>query len=78
MRSQPEVVRSRPAPLFEFEALEQLPCGCVTAAYRSKHWDVSLVSVEASGPHCSLTGHTQGQILQLGDPFDFAYDAEEV
>jgi hypothetical protein len=69
VRAHPEVIRTRPAPLFEFEALEQLPCGCVTASYRSRQWDVSLVSVEARGPHCMLKGHGQGQIVQLGDPF---------
>ncbi|MFN8061250.1 MAG: hypothetical protein U0Q12_18970 [Vicinamibacterales bacterium] len=78
MRVHTEVVRTRPAPLFEFEALEQLPCGCVTGSYRSRQWNVTLISVEARGPHCVLAGHTQGQILQLGDPFEFAYDEEEV
>lgn len=62
---------------FELEALEGLPCGCVAAAYRARPWDVAVVSVEAKGPHCILTGHTQGQILRLGDVFDFASDDEE-
>ena len=56
---------------FELEALEGLPCGCVAAAYRARPWDVAVVSVEAKGPHCILMGHTQGEILRLGDLFDF-------
>ena len=56
--------------LFELEALEGLPCGCVAAAYRARPWDVAVVSLEAKGPHCILTGHVQGQILRLGDIAD--------
>jgi hypothetical protein len=56
--------------LFELEALEGLPCGCVAAAYRARPWDVAVVSLEAKGPHCILHGHTQGQILRLGDLAD--------
>jgi hypothetical protein len=61
---------------FELEALEGLPCGCVAAAYRARPWDVAVVSVEAKGPHCILTGHAQGQILRLGDLFEFQDDEE--
>lgn len=61
---------------FELEALEGLPCGCVAAAYRARPWDVAVVSVEAKGPHCILTGHAQGQILRLGDIFEFEDDEE--
>jgi hypothetical protein len=61
--------------IFELEALEGLPCGCVAAAYRARPWDVAVVSLEAKGPHCILTGHTSGQILRLGDPAEF--DEEE-
>jgi len=57
--------------IFELEALEGLPCGCVAAAYRARPWDVSVVSLEAKGPHCILAGHSNGQILRLGDPADF-------
>jgi hypothetical protein len=62
------VHRPQPVPVFEFESLSALPCGCVTAAYRAVQWEVSLVSVEAKGPHCTLTDHFIGQVLQLGDP----------
>jgi hypothetical protein len=61
---------------FELEALEGLACGCVAAAYRARPWDVAVVSVEAKGPYCILTGHAQGQILKLGDVFEFQDDEE--
>ncbi len=58
------------ATLFELEALEGLPCGCVAAAYRARPWGMAVVSLEAKGPHCILTGHANGQILRLGDPLE--------
>jgi len=64
------------ATLFELEALEGLPCGCVAAAYRARPWDVAVVSLEAKGPHCILSGHAAGQILRLGDPAEFE-DADD-
>jgi hypothetical protein len=60
--------------VFELEALEGLPCGCVAAAYRARPWDVAVVSLEAKGPHCILAGHASGQILRLGDPEEFDED----
>jgi hypothetical protein len=67
---------ARPSPtLFDLEALEGLPCGCVVAAYRARPWDVAVVSIEAKGPYCILTGHTQGQVLRLGDMADLVADA---
>jgi hypothetical protein len=65
--------------VFELEALEGLPCGCVAAAYRARPWDVAVVSLEAKGPHCILAGHESGQILRLGEPdeFDEDDDSEE-
>jgi hypothetical protein len=59
--------RSRPA-TFEFEALEGLPCGCVAVAYRSRLWDVTLVSLDAKGPHCVFAGHRAGQVIHFGEP----------
>ncbi len=61
------VHHARPAPVFEFEALSAMPCGCVTAAYRAVHWEVSLVSVEAKGPYCHRLNHFVGQVIELGD-----------
>jgi hypothetical protein len=63
--------------IFELEALEGLPCGCVAAAYRARPWDVAVISLEAKGPHCILAGHANGQILRLGDPAEFEEAEEE-
>jgi hypothetical protein len=65
------------ATIFELEALEGLPCGCVAAAYRARPWDVAVVSLEAKGPHCILAGHASGQTLRLGDPSEFDSDDDE-
>lgn len=70
-------VRTRPTPSFEFEALEALPCGCVAAAYRSRQWDVSLVSLEAKGPHCLLPRHSTGEVLRLGEPYEPEFTQDE-
>lgn len=63
--------------IFELESLEGLPCGCVTAAFRARPWDVAVVSLEAKGPHCILAGHTSGQVLRLGDTSEFDDDEDE-
>jgi hypothetical protein len=64
--------------VFELEALEGLPCGWVAAAYRARPWDVAVVSLEAKGPYCILTGHTSGQVLRLGDPAEFDEDDDDL
>jgi len=69
--------RPKTTTIFELEALEGLPCGCVAAAYRARPWDVAVVSLEAKGPHCILAGHASGQVLRLGDPAEFDDDEEE-
>ena len=71
------VTRARPAKLFELEALEGLPCGCVTVTYRARSWDLAVVSLKAKGPHCTLPGHSVGEILQLGDPDDLNRDEDD-
>jgi len=58
-------------PIFEFEDLAGLPCGCVTAAFHASEWGVTLVSIEAKGPHCILPEHFVGQVVEL------AADGEE-
>jgi len=68
--------RLRPATLFELEALEGLPCGCVAVAYRARPWGFAVVSLEAKGPYCTLAGHEIGEILQLGDPTDLDDDLD--
>jgi hypothetical protein len=59
------VVATRPVPVFEFEDVAGLPCGCVTAAFHSAEWGVTLVSIEAKGPHCILPEHFIGQVVEL-------------
>jgi hypothetical protein len=53
---------------LEFAGLEALPCGCVTAAYRARPWDVLVCSVEAKGPLCPRDAHVTGLVVHLGDP----------
>ena len=71
------VTSARPARLFELEALEGLPCGCVTVTYRARSWGLAVVSLEAKGPHCTLAGHTVGEILQLGDSNELDRDGDD-
>jgi hypothetical protein len=52
--------------LLELIALDNLPCGCVAAAFRAKPWDLAVVSLEAKGPHCPNLVHLQGRVLELG------------
>ncbi len=63
------------APL-ELETLQLLPCGCVTAVRRARPWEFVVVSIEAKGPHCTLTPHTLGRVV-VGDRLDLAEDDEE-
>jgi hypothetical protein len=68
----------KPTPtIFELEALEGLPCGCVAAAFRARPWDVAVVSLEAKGPHCILAGHINGQVLRLGDISEFEDEEDD-
>lgn len=61
----PLLVASPSTPIFEFQALAALPCGCVAAAFRAEQWDVAMVSLEAKGPHCLHPSHHVGQVLEL-------------
>jgi hypothetical protein len=63
----PPVVASASTPVFEFQALAALPCGCVAAAFRSEQWDVAMISLEAKGPHCLHASHHVGHVLDLHD-----------
>ena len=71
------VATVRPSMLLELEGLDALPCGCVAAAYRTKPWDVAVISLEAKGPYCILAGHSTGQILRLGDPIELFEEGDE-
>jgi hypothetical protein len=63
----PHVIASASTPVFEFQALAALPCGCVAAAFRADQWDVAMISLEAKGPHCLHPSHQVGQVLDLSD-----------
>ena len=65
MNPAPAVVATRPVPVFEFEELAGLPCGCVTSAFHAAEWGVTMVSIEARGPHCILSEHFVGQVVEL-------------
>ncbi len=56
----------RPMAQYAFDSLHALPCGCVTAVYRSLPWDVEVVALEARGPHCILQQHEGGAEFALG------------
>jgi hypothetical protein len=63
---------------FQLEALERLPCGCVVAMHSVQPSGVSVVSIEAKGPHCTLRGHRANKVIRLGEGFDlFGYDDAE-
>jgi hypothetical protein len=68
---------SRTPALLELVALDNLPCGCVAAAYRAKPWDLAVVSIEAKGPHCPHHIHSQGRVLELGAVSDLLDEGEE-
>ena len=74
----PQTAKSGRAPaLLELVALDNLPCGCVAAAYRAKPWDLAVVSIEAKGPHCPNYVHLQGRVLELGAVADLLSDEGE-
>lgn len=52
---------------FELCMLTALPCGCVVSDFRSETLDVEFVSIEAKGPHCTLSSHASGAVLGLGE-----------
>ena len=56
----------RQTAVYAFDSLHALPCGCVTAVYRTQPWDVEVVALEARGPHCIIQQHEMGTVLGLG------------
>ena len=58
--------RSGQTAQYAFDSFHSLPCGCVTAVYRTQPWDVEVVALEARGPHCTLQQHEMGTVLGLG------------
>ena len=68
----------KPTPtIFELEALEGLPCGCVAAAFRARPWDVAVVSLEAKGPHCISPAIPAVRSCGLGTASEFDEDDDE-
>jgi hypothetical protein len=63
--------------LLELIALDNLPCGCVAAAFRARPWDLAVVSIEAKGPHCLSAVHLQGRVLELGAVSDLLAGEQE-
>ena len=63
--------------LLELVALDNLPCGCVAAAYRAAPWNLAVVAIEAKGPHCVHHMHRQGRVLELGPISDLLAGGEE-
>jgi hypothetical protein len=52
---------------FRLELLELLPCGCVVAIQRMAQAGVSIVSLEAKGPHCLFNSHRADKVIRLGE-----------
>jgi hypothetical protein len=76
-----DIGRSRAATAaeqFQLETLERLPCGCVVAIQSVRPSGVSVVSLEAKGPHCTFKAHRANKVIRLGEGFDpFGYDDAE-
>jgi len=68
-----DVGRSRTAAgaeQFQLETLERLACGCVVAIQSVRPSGVSVVSLEAKGPHCTFRSHRANKVIRLGEGFD--------
>ena len=63
----------RAANYLELEALDPLPCGCVTAIFRVGRHGVRVMSVEAKGPYCVHVQHSTGRVVGSEEP-DGAYE----
>lgn len=57
----------RAANYLELEALDPLPCGCVTAIFRVGRHDIRVMSVEAKGPYCLHVQHSTGRLVEPED-----------
>jgi hypothetical protein len=63
--------RAVPAPeQFQLETLERLPCGCVVAIQSVRPSEVTVVSLEAKGPHCPFRAHRANKVIRLGEGFE--------
>jgi hypothetical protein len=55
---------------LELEALDPLPCGCVTAIFRIGQRGARVMSVEAKGPYCLYAQHSAGRLVDSEDSED--------
>jgi hypothetical protein len=63
---------------FRLDTLEGLPCGCIVAVQSVRPSGVTVVSLEAKGPHCTHAMHRPNKVIRLGEPFDlFGYEDGE-
>jgi hypothetical protein len=70
--------RTAGAEPFQLETLERLACGCVVAIQSVQPSGVSMVSLEAKGPHCTFRSHRANKVIRLGEGLDsFGYDYSE-
>ena len=69
-------IRGTPkAAQLQLETLERLPCGCIVAIQTVRPSGVTVVSLEAKGPHCPHPTHRANKVIRLGEPFDpLGYD----
>jgi hypothetical protein len=60
---------------FQLETLESLACGCVVAIQSVRPSGVTVVSLEAKGPHCPFRLHRVNKVIRLGESLDsYAYE----
>jgi hypothetical protein len=73
-----DIGRSRAVPpveQFQLETLERFACGCVVAIQSVRPSGVTVVSLEAKGPHCTFRAHRANKVIRLGEGFDpLGYD----
>jgi hypothetical protein len=63
---------------FQLETLERFPCGCVAAIQSVRPSGVTVVSLEAKGPHCPFRSHRANKVIRLGEELDsIGYDDAE-
>jgi len=68
--SQPRRPESFDAAQLQLVTLDSLACGCVLAIQRVRPSGVTIVSLEAKGPHCMYDEHRANKVIRVGTPFD--------
>jgi hypothetical protein len=72
MNTSPRIDVGRAPAQLEFRALERFPCGCVAIIQQTRPNPITIVSIDAKGPHCILPSHSAGKVVRLGDAWDLA------